>query len=128
MTTTFDTEMIAVATELLDEFGTSATITTVTRGRTDGMTNTKAPDSTSTQVTKAAPPDLFTRAFSPGGAVSSEKLVTIVGTTKTDGTALTEPTTSDRLTIANETYRIAKVSPVMSGDDVAAYMLEIAST
>lgn len=128
MTTTFDTKMAAVVLRLLAKFGTTATLVKVTPGRLDALTNTKAPDTSSSQVTKAAPPMDVSQFLSPGGSVRSEALGTIVGTTQTSGTALTAPDVDDRLTIGSTTYRVKRVRPLWSGDDVAAYIVEIQKT
>lgn len=133
MSTAFDREMAAVATALLNEFGTTATLHSVVEGVYDPFGGASSPDQKTAVQVKASPPEDFLTARATGRSspiasadVLETDLFTWLDTIDVDGASIPLPTAKrDTLTIAGRTFAIWGVEELRSGDDVAVYGLKL---
>ena len=117
---TLDALFPGLAARLIDRFGASASLETVTK--TDDLTTGKVAESVATAELKITPPEPFSIGLIDGTLVEAGDMTTLVAAQSLSSIPVAN---RDRLVFAAETWRIVTVGPIYSGDDVTAYRLQL---
>ena len=111
-----------LAARLIDQFGATASLETVTKS--DDLATGKVTESVSARSVKITPPEPFTVGLIDGTLVEAGDMTTLVA-----AQALTAAPAAnrDRLVFASERWQVVAVAPIYSGDAAAAYRLQLRS-
>ena len=119
---TLDALFPGLAARLIDQFGATASLETVTK--TDDLATGKVAETVSAASVKITPPEPFTIGLIDGSLVKAGDMTTLVAAQSLS----TVPTANrDRLVFAAEIWQIVAVAPIYSGDAAAAYRLQLRS-
>lgn len=128
---TLDAEIIPVAVSILADLGKDVTFVEVTGQTVDTDDSTVTGGSTTNHTVKASPPERASHSYYNEARISGSlaegkafELTIATGTGTTDAIAFTPTTTEETgmlLSVDSLTYRILRVDPLYSGEQVAAY-------
>ena len=130
MTTTFDTETYDLAGELLEEFGTTATLTT-SAGKTKTVGTSTVSGFGTDHTIRVSPPAPFDTRLVDGETVKAADLKVTLGRKNGESIAgawadLTiVPAEGDRVALGSDDYSVVGIMPLRSGDDIAAWILHL---
>lgn len=119
---TLDTLFPGLAARLIDRFGATASLETVTK--IDDLISGKVSETTDAAEIKITPPEPFTIGLIDGILVEAGDMTTLVAG---QGMATAPSANRDRLIFAADTWQIVAVDPIYSGDSVTAYRLQLRS-
>jgi hypothetical protein len=120
MTTILDTKFLPKVYAAINKYGISATFT-VQSSNTYDPTTGAAVLTTTTVVVKATPPAAYDRKLVDGSLIRVSDAYTIIA-----GQGLSFPPVQGQLvTIAGNAWTVLVVTPLISGDSVAAYQLQL---
>lgn len=117
---TLDALFPGLAARLIDTFGATASLETVSK--TDDLASGKVSESVSATAVKITPPEPFAIGAIDSTLVQAGDVTTLVAA---QGTSATPVANRDRLVFAAQTWQIVAVDPIYSGDAVAAYRLQL---
>ena len=123
MTTPLDDILVPAALNIIDTYGQNATfhITGVDEGDYDPETRTTTFPAQVNTTRKISPPEPYDKKFVDGSTIQSEDLQTYVA-----GSGLTfTPVNGMQVTVQTVIYNIKSVQTLMSGTQIAAYLLQI---
>lgn len=118
MTGALDTRARSLALSAISRFGRAATWTVVTNSF-DPSTRRSSPTETSHAVT-ISPPSPFAIELVDGVTIQASDVAVMIAAS---GLAFT-PAIGDRVTTGSVSYRVVAVSPVASGELIAAYEVQ----
>jgi hypothetical protein len=117
--TSLDNVFVPLATNMLNQFGATATFRKITR-TFDPATRKNTVSRKNTTV-KMKPPEPYNVNRINGTTIQAGDLTTMIS-----GEALTfVPTTNDLIAYLGTDWQIVTVSPIVSGDSTAAYELQL---
>ena len=117
---TLDALFPGLAARLIDRFGATASLETVTK--TDDLASGKVTETVAAAAIKITPPEPFTVGLIDGTLVEAGDLTTLVAA---QGLGAAPAANRDRLVFAAEAWQIVAVDPIYSGDAVTAYRLQL---
>ena len=120
MTTALDLVFVPLAKQLIGQFGASATFRRETR--TYDVAPGKPTTSDTDTTVKLKPPEPYNVSRINGSTVQEGDRTTMIDST-TLGTIV--PTTNDKIVYLSTVWQIVNVAPIVSGDQTAAYELQI---
>jgi hypothetical protein len=121
MTTALDTKLVPKALALINKFGTNATFTVSIGGTYSPATGKVSGTSTEDKIQKVSPPSRFDKSLVDGELIKATDLLVVLAAS---GLTFT-PEQSMKVTLDTRVYTIVDVWPVMSGDKVAIYKLQL---
>ena len=120
--TALDTKFRALSNRLIDKYGKSVTLTSVTNGAYNPATGTSA-KTTATSTVKAIVEDYNLHSsgvgFQTGLIKAGDKKVTIAAL------GITKPKPSDTITIDTVAWNIVRVVETWSGEQIAVYECQL---
>jgi len=117
---TLDALFPGLAARLIDQFGATASLETVTK--TDDPATGKVAETVSAASVKLTPPEPFSIGPIDGSLVEAGDMATLVAA---PGLNAAPTANRDRLVFASEAWQIVAVDPIYSGDAAAAYRLQL---
>lgn len=120
MTTTLDTKFLPKVYAAINKYGISASFT-VQSANTYDPTTGQAVLTTSTVVVKATPPAAYSRKLVDGNLIRVSDTYTIIAG---QGLSFT-PVQGQLVTLSGISWTVLVVTPLLSGDSVAAYQLQL---
>lgn len=127
MTTAFDTRFRSLARRMVDQFGTSATLSRANETM-DEVTNMPTVGAPTTYALDISPPTFADIQDIDGVRVLSTDMFTITPAASIGGTniaGLPPNLDKDTLTFDGAVYKIVGFNPVYSGDLIAAYKIHL---
>lgn len=120
MATSLDTRLVPRIKTLVEKYGLPATFVTQseTYDPATGVTTLGSPTNHSVTVTPPAP---YRRGYVPGSDVPGEDLEALL---YASGLAFT-PAAGQKATVDGQTFRVVSVSPLYTGEQVGAYVLQL---
>lgn len=131
MTNANDVEFAEFAGDFIGEDGTSITYSVTTGKAYTPGTSSATAGTTAAYAVMSAPPYAYRLSQIDGDLIQVGDLRTIVPSQDEAGTALPfaaqllAPTRDITASVGGRTYRVLAVTPYRSGDDVAAYELQL---
>lgn len=122
MSTTVDLRLVPKVKALIERYGAAAQLVRPAQDY-DPSIATTASERNDTYSVKATPPSPFKKGFLGGETSDHSGLSTLVAAS---GLAIV-PKAGDRFVLGAASYRVVTVGPIHSGDDVCAYLLEVAA-
>lgn len=120
MTTALDTKFLPKVYAAINKYGVSATFT-VQSGNTYDPTTGAAVITSTTVVVKATPPAAYNRKLVDGNLIRVSDAYTLIA-----GQGLTfTPVQGQLVTLSGIAWTVLVVTPLLSGDSVAAYQLQL---
>lgn len=117
---TLDALFPGLAARLIDQFGATASLETVTK--IEDLASGKVTETVVAAVVKITPPEPFTMGLIDGTLVEAGDMTTLVAA---QGLSASPAASRDRLVFANEVWQIVAVDPIYSGDAATAYRLQL---
>ena len=117
---TLDALFPGLAARLIDKFGATASLESVTK--TEDLASGKVAESVSAAPVKITPPEPFSVGFIDGTLVEAGDLTTLVAA---QGLSAAPTANRDRLVFASQAWQIVAVDPIYGGDVVTAYRLQL---
>jgi len=119
--TALDTELLAAALDLINEFGKDVTITTLASQVYDPDTGFTTEGAATDLTVKASPPTPMTDKYGMGDIIEEGDTIIFVA-----GSGITfTPAKNLKITIDTEVWRIVNVIKLYSGESVAAFGLQL---
>ncbi len=120
-----DIEMALVTLELLEEFGKTVQFTIDSEGVYDQSESEFSEASPVYYAKKIVPPDKYDKEFVDGDLIRANDLQTGVAGDGLEFELTPGTLTRIHVTIDTEVFKIVKVQPIYSGEQVAIYMLQL---
>ena len=124
MPTTLDIRLIPKVNTLINKYGKPVTFTRKTPGAYNPATLESAVSGTLQLSAKVTPPQNFDSRYVDGDMIRRDDLQVILAAKSLEVSSFT-PRRGDEITISGETFRIEQVSPIYSGEQIAAYTYQL---
>lgn len=117
---TLDALFPGLAARLIDRFGATAMLETVSKS--DDLVSGNVTESVSSVELKITPPEPFTIGLIDGTLVEAGDMTTLVAA---KNLSVAPVANRDRLVFAGERWQIVAIDPIYSGDEATAYRLQL---
>jgi len=125
MSTALDLSLGATVVNLIARLGKTVSFTVKTVGAYDETTGHAAESDPVVYSKKVSPPDKYDRRLVDGHTIQKDDLKVIVPGKDLEWNPLTLAVSNIVVTIDGKLFNVIKVTPIYSGDDVAAYEYQL---